>query len=99
MGAGLCFCVSFSAGDYATGHPTKDLWASCCRGVWTVGAGVGGLDLGPDEGFSVDVVGWVAFGYRAVLGDSQVAKALVVLVLDPNDGGCAVWGFYLADCG
>src|ERR1700736_139147 len=95
LGAMLCLCVPFSADDYAAERSATDLRASRGDGVWPVGAGMGKLGLGSAEKFFADLDSCRAAGDDAVLGDSQVAEALVVLVLDPDDDGSPVRGFRL----
>src|SRR5579859_7390574 len=99
MGAMLHFCVSLSAADYAAERSAANLRAPRGGGIWIVRAGMGKLGMGPGEEFSADVVRWRAAGDDAVLGDRQITKALVVLVLDPDNGGRAVRGLCLPDCG
>ena len=90
LGAGVQLRVSAAAGDGLLNLPLAIYGHRSALSVWAFGAGLGELAGGQGEDVRAGVGDWRAAGDADVLDDSQVADALVVLVLD-SGGGCAWW--------
>src|SRR5271170_6847171 len=92
-----CVRLSLPPTRCAPERTTPSLWAPRCARVWVVGAALGELVRGSRKKLPARMDRSRATSDGAVLGHPVVAKALVVLVLDPDNGRSVVRRLSLAD--